>query len=366
MAKQTAQKGTSLGACRFCGGDFAKNKMTQHLKACKTRFAGSAEQEVRTQRLLHLFVEGTYRPSYWMHIELPASTTLADLDDFLRDTWLECCGHLSEFTIKNVSYASSSEDDWGGGFEVLLEEEDEPGGNGRPDQGLPSLEAMTTQIAENLSSELHADLKEVPVSQIEEKLAEMLSENMPPGMPALSSPEFRPFLSYMATALQQGTLAEEIEELENGEQGMDVTLDEVLAVGAKFSYVYDFGSSTNLSLRVMAEREGVIPTRLIEGYEENEEGDVEDEDDEDFAIVVMARNEPPALLCHLCGKPATHVLPESEYNYLDEAGLCESCAQKQKYPDELLPVVNSPRVGVCGYTGDSDEGEEGWEEDWEE
>lgn len=363
MGKQTGQKGTSLGTCRFCEGEFTKSKMTQHLKACKARLTSNAEPEGRTQRLLHLVVEGIYRPSYWMHLELPATTTLEDLDDFLRAIWLECCGHLSEFTIKGLSYSAAPEDDWDGAMGGLLDEEDEEvDEEGGPDQGLPALEAMTSQISENLSHELHADLKDVSISQIENKLAEMLSENMPPGMPALTSPEFRPFLNYMATTLQQGTLASEIAAMEqiDGEQSMDVALGEVVAVGENFSYVYDFGSSTNLSLRVIAEREGALPAQLME---EEERADLED--GEDFAIVVMARNNPPDLLCHLCGKPATYVRPESEYETLDEAGLCESCAQEQSHPDELLPVVNSPRVGVCGYTGGDDIGEEDWEE-WDD
>ena len=31
-----------------------------------------------------------------------ADTTLRQLDEFLRGMWLECCGHLSEFTILGV------------------------------------------------------------------------------------------------------------------------------------------------------------------------------------------------------------------------------------------------------------------------
>ncbi|MGH2480048.1 MAG: hypothetical protein ACRDHW_10375, partial [Ktedonobacteraceae bacterium] len=339
------------------GKTFATSKTIEHLQTCQARL--SAKQEGHTQRLFHVFVEGTYRPSYWMHLELPVAATLADLDDFLRTIWLECCGHLSEFTIKDTAYASVSEDDWS--VSLGLAEEEEVGVNGGPDQGQPSAEAIATQIADTLSTELHADLKDVPISQIEEKLVEMLSENLPPGVPSLSSPEFRPFLNYMATALQQGRLAEEIEdmeEMEEDEAEMDATLDEVLSVGETFSYIYDFGSSTNLSLRIVAEREGAIPTHLIgEGEEENTEA-TEDEH-ADLAIIVMARNEPPKLLCHLCGQPATYVA--AEYDALDEACLCAEHARQQDDPDELLPVVNSPRVGVCGYTGEEDE-----DMDWEE
>ncbi|MEO7020414.1 MAG: hypothetical protein ABI234_09720 [Ktedonobacteraceae bacterium] len=341
--------------------------MTQHLKTCKARL--SAKEEGEEQRLFHLFVEGTYRPDYWMHLEVPAAVMLVDLDDFLRDIWLECCGHLSEFTIKGTTYASVTEDNWGLG---MLEEGDELGVNGGSEQSHPSAETIATQITDNLSTELHAELKDIPVAQIEEKLVEMLSENMPPGVPSLSSPEFRPFLNYMATALQQGTLAEEMgemEEMEEDDGEMYVTLDDVLAVDDTFSYIYDFGSSTNLSFRVIAEREGALPAHLLgeddeeDDDEEDDEEDEEDEDNEELEIIVIARNEPPALRCQTCGKPATHIMPEADA--LDEAGLCDEHAQEQEDPSELLPVVNSPRVGVCGYTGGEGE-EDAWDDDEEE
>ena len=41
---------------------------------------------------------------HWLHLEAPASVQLQLLDDFLRDLWLECCGHLSCFTIDGVRY----------------------------------------------------------------------------------------------------------------------------------------------------------------------------------------------------------------------------------------------------------------------
>ena len=37
---------------------------------------------------------------------MPADATLADLDRFLRDIWLECCGHMSQFTIGKARYIS--------------------------------------------------------------------------------------------------------------------------------------------------------------------------------------------------------------------------------------------------------------------
>jgi hypothetical protein len=115
---------------------------------------------------------------------------------------------------------------------------------------------------------------------------------------------------------------------------MDVPLADVLNVGTKFTHEYDFGSTTELRLRVVGEREGV-PL-----------------DDED-PVTLLARNDPPDIRCVVCGEPATQVC--TSCNWQDQGWLCDKCAPKHECGEEmLLPVVNSPRVGVCGYTGELD------------
>ena len=114
MAKQT-----SVGICTFCQGEFSKSAISRHLNTCQQRAITEAKAAGRqkTQRIskFHLVVEGRDLPVYWMHLEVTASTTLATLDRFLRDTWLECCGHLSAFEIAGVRYAvdAGMDDDWG-------------------------------------------------------------------------------------------------------------------------------------------------------------------------------------------------------------------------------------------------------------
>ncbi|HEY1350481.1 MAG TPA: hypothetical protein VGF67_12735 [Ktedonobacteraceae bacterium] len=381
MVRQTERREISRGVCRFCQGEFAKNKITLHLKSCKARIAHKTEHNGQEQRLLHLLVEGKYRPEYWMHLEVPAVATLSDLDDFLRTIWLECCGHLSEFTINGVSYASFPDDGWIMSFseQDLLEEEDdddEEGEEEEEDEELPAMEEVVVEIAKRLSTEFHTDLKNVPVEQIEERLVQLFTENMPMGRsPAVLQP-LRPVLGAIALSLQQGTLVQDLQEVmldgdeedeEDEEEGMDAELGSVVNVGEKFSYTYDFGSSSTLSLRVIGEREGVLPVMHDEGEEEDGEDEEEGEEDlEDGGeIVVMARNELPPLACHICGQPAAQVSSGSEYDSLAEGALCETHASASEYPDELLPVVNSPRTGICGYTGEEDE--EDWDdEEWDD
>src|SRR6266487_2547212 len=112
--KETTEvKETYKGICNFCHAEFDKSKMTQHLKHCKQRKAAieaaNAGESEKT-KLFHIVVEGRYLPMYWMHLEMPTDATLVDLDSFLRDIWLECCGHLSAFRIGTTDYSSEPED----------------------------------------------------------------------------------------------------------------------------------------------------------------------------------------------------------------------------------------------------------------
>jgi hypothetical protein len=161
-----------------------------------------------------------------MHVELPADARLEVLDAFLRNIWLECCGHMSMFTIQGKRYSIS------------------------------------------------------PMGEFDD-------------------------------------------------ESMEARLSEVLSPGMKFYHEYDFGSTTHLTLKVVSQEQ-----RRTKGK----------------AIKVLARNEPPQIPCICCGKPATQVCTECIDS--DAGWLCETCVAGHECGEEmLLPVVNSPRVGVCGYTG---------------
>ncbi len=66
-------------------------------------------------------------------------------------------------------------------------------------------------------------------------------------------------------------------------------------------------------------------------------------------IQILARNTPPIIPCEVCGEPATSLSTQCIYE--DKGCLCDACAKNHTCGEEmLLPVVNSPRVGVCGDT----------------
>jgi hypothetical protein len=225
-------KRISKGTCALCQGEFSRASMTKHLEACQRRATeasrAAGHKPRRTMKHFHLVVEGRELPMYWMHLEVRTGITLADLDAFLREIWLECCGHMSAFEIGGQRYVS--------GAGLYFEPE--------PD-----------------------------------------------------------------------------------EHGLQVRLDRILHPGLSCLYEYDFGTTTELRLKVVAEE-----TREATGQ----------------SIQLLARNMPPSIPCGVCGKPATSVCSVCVY---EEAGwLCAECAKTHACGEEmLLPVVNSPRVGMCAY-----------------
>ena len=223
-------KRTSKGQCCLCGGTFGKRAMTKHLESCRKEDAdsetSSSGQVRRKSDVFHILVEGRFSPAYWMHLEVPSDATLEDLDLFLRNIWLECCGHMSAFRIDGKSY---------------------------------SIEPMG----------------------------------------------------------------------DFDDESMEADLREVLSPGTKFDHEYDFGSTTHLALTVLSRGQ-----RQIKGK----------------SIAVLARNEAPEYPCMSCGKVAAHVCTECMCS--SEGCLCDKCAAEHECGQEmLLPLVNSPRAGVCGYTG---------------
>jgi len=209
----------SKGKCSLCKSTFDKSGMTRHLQSCMGRTQIDDEESSKGStslfKFFHFIVEGHELPEYWMHLKVSSHARFGDLDSFLREIWLECCGHISAFSI------------------------------GRD------------------------------------------------------------------------------------ELSMNKKLTYILRPGMELRYKYDFGSTTELMLKVVSEFKSNIKT-----------GEVE----------ILARNNPPQIICSHCDNLATRICPECIYS--DGGWLCDDCAEDHKCgEDMLLPVVNSPRTGVCGYVG---------------
>ncbi len=116
---------------------------------------------------------------------------------------------------------------------------------------------------------------------------------------------------------------------EFGERSMNTKLNGVLTVDQQFRHEYDFGSTTYLKLKVVAEFNGKKRKNKAK---------------------LMARNNPPVIKCSYCGNPATNICCECIYD--GKGYLCDTCLEKHECGEEMyMPIVNSPRSGVCGYTG---------------
>lgn len=208
--------------------------MTRHIEACLRRVnkpqPGNSKGKPTGPGFYHMRVRGYGLPGhwYWMHLQVRRDATLRDLDRFLRDTWLDCCGHLSAFTVSGRDYLSST--------------------TGSP-----------------------------------------------------------------------------------GRRGMNVQLRSLLSPGMEFIHEYDFGTPTLLELKAVS----LYDVGL---------------DETGSPVRILARNDPPRILCSSCGEEATKICQYCIYE--GKGWLCESCAESHECGEEaLLPVVNSPRVGQCAYEG---------------
>ncbi len=97
-----ARRRQSRGKCVFCGREMAKGGLTRHLTACSHREKAihtANKKPNKGQILYHLQVQDAWEGDFWLHLEMNGSAKLADLDHYLRAIWLECCGHLSQFSI---------------------------------------------------------------------------------------------------------------------------------------------------------------------------------------------------------------------------------------------------------------------------
>lgn len=217
----------SRGKCQYCGEETAKSGMDRHLAKCEARaqalqVANAGKEPEET--LWHIRVQDAYAKEFWLDLEMRGTASLTALDKYLRAIWLECCGHLSKFTVGG----------WGG-YDV---------GKARK------------------------------ANDVFKKETELL-------------------------------------------------------------HLYDFGTTSETKIHVVGLREGKATTK--------------------HPIALMARNNMPEMVCNECDKPATYLCIECLYE-TDEPGtwfLCDEHAEGHPHTEygEPVPLVNSPRLGMCGYEG---------------
>ena len=221
------RKPESRGTCAYCGEVITKRSVAKHLEKCPPRLEmlQAAEASSRpVETLWRLRVQDAYDKDFWLDLEMRGPATLTKLDDYLRAIWLECCGHLSEFTI--------------GGW-----------------QG--------DEIAKSRKA------------------------------------------------------------------------DAVFEPGLVLRHLYDFGTTSETDIKVVGFREGKATSK--------------------HPLALLARNLQPEMLCMECAQPAGWLCIECLYE-ADEPGTYCLCAEHvEDHPHveygEPVALVNSPRLGMCGYDG---------------
>lgn len=199
----------SKGRCYLCGAELGKTAMKNHILKAHGAESG--------QDCMLLKLEGANK-NYWLYVDMPLTASLRSLDTFLRNIWLECCGHQSEFAVGQYD----------------------------------SIE-KTRKIG-----------------------------------------SFQP--------------------------------------GDKLLHLYDFGSTTETQITFLCATKRK-PQKA--------------------AVRLLARNNAPVFSCAVCGKEANYICTECMWES-ENPFFCEACAEEHEHDNMLLPVINSPRMGVCGYCGELD------------
>ena len=116
-------------------------------------------------------------------------------------------------------------------------------------------------------------------------------------------------------------------------ESMFTPIAEAFEPGIKADYEYDFGTTTDLSITALAVRSGTWTGKPIR---------------------MLARNNTPTMKCMVCRKQADWICS----GCLWDGTNCFLCAQhvnRHMHEDAMvLPAVNSPRIGMCGYEGPAD------------
>ncbi len=99
MAKQTK------GFCKYCGKEYTRGGMLRHLATCKNRKERLDGETGKSKcGYFQVVICGKYNKDYWLIVEINENATLKEVDQFIRDIWVECCGHLSSFDIGGIQY----------------------------------------------------------------------------------------------------------------------------------------------------------------------------------------------------------------------------------------------------------------------
>ena len=106
-----AEAANSPGWCHICGDDIRADDATAHTQTCimykAQRKYTVRKMDKRYARSMPIMIwVRSEQLQHWMVLAVQPTTSLRQLDQFLRDEWLECCGHMSHFKIGQTQYSN--------------------------------------------------------------------------------------------------------------------------------------------------------------------------------------------------------------------------------------------------------------------
>lgn len=110
------------GRCYTCNDIYSDRAMTRHIKTCLGKVKGAKVSGNNSSDGTYLIkVQDKYDSGYYLYLLTDGCVLLSEIDQYLRDIWLECCGHLSSFVIDGISYERYPDEEWGDDEDMEIE-----------------------------------------------------------------------------------------------------------------------------------------------------------------------------------------------------------------------------------------------------
>ena len=111
LATLQANTANSHGWCNVCGDVIRADDAVDHTQTCimykaRRKYTVPKTDERYARSMPIMIWVRSEQLQHWMVLAVQPTTSLRQLDQFLRDEWLECCGHMSDFKIGQTQYSN--------------------------------------------------------------------------------------------------------------------------------------------------------------------------------------------------------------------------------------------------------------------
>lgn len=96
----------SEGKCSFCDKLLPQKEIGKHL-ASHLQKTEKDDGLKNPETYCHILVEADLSSLMFLHLLVKGKISMKKIDDFLRDIWLECCGHMSAFGNKDYEISAA-------------------------------------------------------------------------------------------------------------------------------------------------------------------------------------------------------------------------------------------------------------------